>query len=139
VGEAGWTPPRGVPTLRENQIVPAPQPFKLPVHEKILPVVVPGGHFVGLLVATQSFPKAQSHPSTPPSSRRYALIRRIGCSARRVVEIAKQGNVDLLFLGDSITDFWRRTGSNVWNQYYTTRHAAISASAATAPNTCSGA
>jgi lysophospholipase L1-like esterase len=37
---------------------------------------------------------------------------------------AKQGGIDLLFMGDSITDFWRNRGSNVWNQYYTPRHAA---------------
>jgi lysophospholipase L1-like esterase len=41
---------------------------------------------------------------------------------------AKQGGVDLLFMGDSITDFWRRPppryGSNVWNQFYAPRHAA---------------
>jgi lysophospholipase L1-like esterase len=40
------------------------------------------------------------------------------------VAIAKNGGVDLLFLGDSITDFWRNRGSNVWNQYYAPRHAA---------------
>jgi lysophospholipase L1-like esterase len=40
------------------------------------------------------------------------------------VEQAKQGNVELLFLGDSITDFWRNPGSNVWNQYYAPRRAA---------------
>jgi lysophospholipase L1-like esterase len=40
------------------------------------------------------------------------------------VEIAKQGGVDILFMGDSITDFWRNRGSNVWNQYYAPRHAA---------------
>jgi lysophospholipase L1-like esterase len=40
------------------------------------------------------------------------------------VEIAKQGGVDILFMGDSITDFWRTTGSNVWNQYYAPQHAA---------------
>lgn len=40
------------------------------------------------------------------------------------VEIAKKGDVDLLFLGDSITDFWRNRGSNVWNHYYAPLHAA---------------
>src|SRR5690349_10197935 len=40
------------------------------------------------------------------------------------VQEARQGGIDLLFLGDSITDFWRSRGSNVWNQYYAPRHAA---------------
>jgi len=34
------------------------------------------------------------------------------------VALAKQGGVDLLFLGDSITDMWRTRGSNVWNKAY---------------------
>jgi lysophospholipase L1-like esterase len=37
---------------------------------------------------------------------------------------AQKGGIDILFLGDSITDFWRNKGSNVWNQYYSPRHAA---------------
>jgi lysophospholipase L1-like esterase len=32
--------------------------------------------------------------------------------------IAKAGGVDLLFLGDSITDGWRGNGQNVWNKYW---------------------
>jgi lysophospholipase L1-like esterase len=40
------------------------------------------------------------------------------------VEEAKKGGIDVLFLGDSITDFWRNRGSNVWNTYYAPRHAA---------------
>ncbi len=40
------------------------------------------------------------------------------------VKIAQQGGVDLLFMGDSITDFWRNRGSNVWNKVYAPRHAA---------------
>ncbi len=37
---------------------------------------------------------------------------------------AKKGGIDLLFLGDSITDNWRRYGAKVWAQHYTARHAA---------------
>ena len=39
---------------------------------------------------------------------------------------AKQGHVDLLFLGDSITAGWQwdQGGLNVWKQYYAPRHAA---------------
>lgn len=31
------------------------------------------------------------------------------------VEIAQRGNIDLLFVGDSITDWWARSGLEVWN------------------------
>lgn len=34
------------------------------------------------------------------------------------VEIARRGNVDLLFVGDSITDFWARTGKPVWEKHF---------------------
>ena len=39
---------------------------------------------------------------------------------------AKQGGIDLLFLGDSITDGWRwgNGGSQVWPRFYAQRHAA---------------
>jgi beta-glucosidase len=37
---------------------------------------------------------------------------------------AKKGGVDILFMGDSITDNWRHQGSNVWNKIYAPRHAA---------------
>jgi lysophospholipase L1-like esterase len=36
------------------------------------------------------------------------------------LEVAKAGNIDLLFVGDSITDAWRREdrGLPVWNQFF---------------------
>jgi lysophospholipase L1-like esterase len=37
---------------------------------------------------------------------------------------AKKGGVDILFLGDSITDLWRSRGSDVWAKYYAPRSAA---------------
>jgi lysophospholipase L1-like esterase len=40
------------------------------------------------------------------------------------VQEAQKGGIDILFLGDSITDGWRNRGSNVWNKYYAPRHAA---------------
>ena len=36
---------------------------------------------------------------------------------------AKKGGIDLLFLGDSITDNWRTKGSNVWSKIYASRNA----------------
>ena len=40
------------------------------------------------------------------------------------VEQAKHDQIDLLFLGDSITDFWLRAGTNIWSKYYAPLHAA---------------
>jgi lysophospholipase L1-like esterase len=40
------------------------------------------------------------------------------------VHEASRGGIDLLFIGDSITDRWRTYGSNVWNTYYAPLHAA---------------
>jgi lysophospholipase L1-like esterase len=40
------------------------------------------------------------------------------------VQQAKKGDIDLLFLGDSITDAWRNRGLNVWNKYYAPSHPA---------------
>jgi lysophospholipase L1-like esterase len=36
---------------------------------------------------------------------------------------AKQGKFDLVFVGDSITDGWRKGGRQVWDKYYGPRHA----------------
>jgi hypothetical protein len=55
------------------------------------------------------------------------------------VQEAKQEQIDLLFQGDSITDFWRRSGprygTNIWSKYYGPFTRRISPSAATAPGT----
>ncbi|MDE3068738.1 MAG: GDSL family lipase [Verrucomicrobiota bacterium] len=40
------------------------------------------------------------------------------------VKLAREGGIDLLFLGDSITDGWRGRGVKVWNRYYAPLHAA---------------
>src|SRR5438045_8741617 len=36
---------------------------------------------------------------------------------------AKQGDVDLLFIGDSITEGWSGKGKEVWQKYYGNRKA----------------
>src|SRR4051812_25814013 len=40
------------------------------------------------------------------------------------VKQAEGGGIDLLFMGDSITDNWRSKGKNVWDKFYGPRHAA---------------
>jgi beta-glucosidase len=38
-------------------------------------------------------------------------------------ERVKKGNVDLIFIGDSITQGWERAGSKVWDEFYGKRNA----------------
>jgi len=40
------------------------------------------------------------------------------------LEIARRGNIDLLFVGDSITDWWARFGQNVWAEHFAPLNAA---------------
>jgi lysophospholipase L1-like esterase len=76
---------------------------------------------------------AQTNPSTAPSD----SVPGAACVPatrdkptnwmsrhEKLVAQAKRGGIDILFLGDSITDNWRTKGSNVWNEYYAPRHAA---------------
>jgi len=72
------------------------------------PVTVPGTSAIAVNTATNPVPR------DPAWVKRHEGF----------VKIAQTGGVDLLFLGDSITDFWRSRGSNVWNTYYGPRNAA---------------
>lgn len=40
-----------------------------------------------------------------------------------IVQRVKQGNVDLIMLGDSITHWWETTGKETWNTFYAGRKA----------------
>jgi beta-glucosidase len=40
-----------------------------------------------------------------------------------VLDRVKQGNVDLIFIGDSITHGWEEDGKEVWQKYYAKRNA----------------
>lgn len=41
----------------------------------------------------------------------------------RAKEGAEKGDIDVIFLGDSITFGWRNEGAKVWDEYYGKRHA----------------
>jgi lysophospholipase L1-like esterase len=53
--------------------------------------------------------------ATTPTPRRdrYYLMRHRQCVAR-----AREGGVDLLFIGDSLTDDWRTAGRSIWRREY---------------------
>jgi len=65
--------------------------------------------------------KIPDHSATRPTPRTDRWWTR---RYERFNRIAAAGNVDLVFLGDSITQNWERNGREVWNEYYSKRNAA---------------
>ena len=67
-------------------------------------------------------PVAATNPAIVPATRsnpKNWMARHEG-----FVKQAKAGGIDILFMGDSITDNWRSRGKNVWEKVYGSRHAA---------------
>ncbi len=58
--------------------------------------------------------EAKDNTATTPAPRDPKWVQRHD----GFVKIAKQGGVDLLFLGDSITDGWRGGGKDIWEKNY---------------------
>lgn len=59
------------------------------------------------------------HDAIKPAPRAGGWMKRHESMNERV----KQGNVDLVFIGDSITQGWEGRGKGVWKQYYGERNA----------------
>jgi lysophospholipase L1-like esterase len=75
----------------------------------------------GSLSAQDAKAPASNAPSVPATRNNPTnwLARHEGFVAQ-----AKKGGVELLFMGDSITDGWRTKGINIWRKSYEPRHAA---------------
>ena len=71
-------------------------------------------------IAQTSQQVEQTHSAITPVDREQE-----GWQARYKAMNARiaQGNVDLLFIGDSITQAWERNGKAVWDEYYGSRNA----------------
>lgn len=76
---------------------------------------------LGLLLGTSAQSGDKKNPATTPAPRDAGWVKR----HEGFVEIAKKGDVDVLFLGDSITDGWRgfnpknkSGGKNVWDKTF---------------------
>jgi beta-glucosidase len=74
--------------------------------------------------ATAKKPAAAKTPA-PPNDTTKPIPREGGWMTRQesINARAKQGNVDLIFIGDSITQGWEGNGKDVWQRYYGGRHA----------------
>jgi beta-glucosidase len=78
--------------------------------------------------AHQSPTQPATQPATQPTNRAIIPVPRDQEKWRErnqaLNDRAKQGNIDLLFLGDSITQAWDNPGGSVWEKYYAQRNAA---------------
>jgi beta-glucosidase len=64
-------------------------------------------------------PSVRSSTTTPvPRNDKWWMDRHEAMNAR-----VKQGNADLLFIGDSITQGWEGAGKEVWKEFYGNRNA----------------
>ncbi len=69
---------------------------------------------------THSAAAPGAHPAvTPLAHTEEWMLERHGSFNKR----ARQGDVDLIFVGDSITHGWEQEGKDVWDQYYGRRKA----------------
>jgi lysophospholipase L1-like esterase len=72
------------------------------------------------LIATVAVAKdVQPSATVTPAPQPYGWMLRHGDMNNRV----RQGNVDLIFIGDSITEGWEGSGKDVWKKYYGKRNA----------------
>jgi len=72
-----------------------------------------------LAVASVSTALAQQNDAIAPAPREGTWKTRHESFNERV----KQGNVDLIFIGDSITAGWENAGKKVWDEFYGKRNA----------------
>lgn len=75
--------------------------------------------FVLAFVLCPALAAAQDHDAVKPVPRDGNWLKRHESFNERI----KQGPVDLIFLGDSITQGWERAGKEVWDKFYAPRHA----------------
>jgi beta-glucosidase len=72
-----------------------------------------------ILIASPSPLTAEEHDAIKPVPRQGGWLTRHQSFNKRVAE----GNVDLVFIGDSITQGWEGSGKGVWAKFYSKRNA----------------
>jgi beta-glucosidase len=78
-----------------------------------------------LAISRVTFPQDTAVAEPPTKSTAVMPSFHTGTTAKheKINERAKQGDVDLLFIGDSITEGWSGRGKEVWEKYYGNRKA----------------
>jgi lysophospholipase L1-like esterase len=77
------------------------------------PATAPQGGGAPGAAAPGRGPAGPPMPATVPFENPRNATRHQG-----FLDVARAGNIDLLFVGDSITDGWRNRGIEVWNKYF---------------------
>src|SRR5580765_6752274 len=72
----------------------------------------------GIITASLAQPAAPAATQPVPSATEPAI--KAENRHKEFLDVIAKGDIDLLFMGDSITDFWRRQdrGLDVWNKYF---------------------
>lgn len=85
---------------------------------------------IAFLLAIATFSIAQTTATQQDTEQQHSAIKPVdrpgkGWQARHAAmnERVAKGNVDLIFIGDSITQAWRGNGKDVWAKYYAPRNA----------------
>lgn len=73
--------------------------------------------------AAQPATQAPAVKAPPPKSITTEPLNRDGARHQLINSRAKPGEVDLIFLGDSITQGWEGAGKEVWSKHYGSRKA----------------
>ncbi|WP_425615700.1 platelet-activating factor acetylhydrolase IB subunit [Anatilimnocola sp. NA78] len=74
---------------------------------------------IGQEAKTEVKPEVKANDAVVPAPREGGWMNRHNSFNERV----KKGNVDLLLIGDSITQGWEGQGKKVWEEFYTKRNA----------------
>lgn len=74
---------------------------------------------IAFVFVNSSLQAAEEHDAIKPVPRTGNWMKRHESMNKRVA----QGNVDLIFIGDSITQGWEGKGRNVWTKHYGKRNA----------------
>lgn len=107
----GTTSPQTAPAM---QIAPWPQGGPPPVART--PSAAPAA-LAAPAPATPA-PPAPAQAARPPMPPATQPVARDDARHKSFMERAQQGDIDVLFVGDSITDWWRNRGVNEFQKYY---------------------
>ncbi len=64
---------------------------------------------------------AEQNPATIPEQHDTPYVHEMGRWISYKIRNEQRFDIDLMFIGDSITELWRSTGKDIWDQYYGNR------------------